>query len=510
MTRTVRRLKRWTIRFHLYLGVVLCLLFVMWFATGIVLMYAPFPAFRQERQLARMSPLDCRRCAVSLDSALRAMHLRDTLSVVRLGMLLDRPAFRYLGLDARWHLLLADDGSSLRAIAPREAVRIASAYAGLTEGQSRGSTLITAPDQWTVEGNLRQELPLHRVEFGDSAHTIVYVSDGGGEALLATTRRERALSWLGAIPHWIYPRMLRSRLATWTWTIIVLSSLGLLSTAAGIGIGIWQFRFRRRMSAAGRTLRRSPYRTGWMRWHHYLGLLFGLTTFTWMLSGLLSVNPLEWSPGNEAEPRERLSFAGGAVDGSRFQLSPGEAVRVAQGEIAPRELRAIMVVGRPYWVAYESAARTRLVPADAAAPRPQASLERSLLMTAAKSLLPAAHMKVASDLRERDDYYYDTADRIATLPVLYVAFDDREHSAFYLDPRTGTIAMKQVTRSRIERWLYTGLHDFDFHALYERRPLWDVVVIMLSLGGLALALAGAVAAWRWTAHRLGIAAGPRR
>jgi hypothetical protein len=70
--------------------------------------------------------------------------------------------------------------------------------------------------------------------------------------------------------------------------------------------------------------------------------------------------------------------------------------------------------------------------------------------------------------------------------------------------------MKQVTRSRMERWLYTGLHDLDFQALYQRRPLWDLVVILLSLGGLALSVTGVVAAWRWVAQQAGLPAGPRR
>jgi hypothetical protein len=510
VTRAVRRLKRWTILLHLYLGVILCALFVMWFATGIVLMYAPFPAYSQGRQFERMPPLDCRQCAVPLADALRSMLSRDATSIVRLGMFLDRPAWRYFGQDERWHAILADDGAPLMGVTPREATRIAAAYAGLTPSQALGSALIAEPDQWTVEAVFRHELPLHRVDFTDAAHTTVYVSDAGGEAMLATTRRERALSWIGAIPHWIYPRALRARLAAWTWTIIVLSSLGVLSSAAGIAIGIWQFRFRRRVSAAGRAQPRSPYRTGWMRWHHYLGLLFGLTTFTWMLSGLLSVNPLEWSPGSDAAPAERLALAGGALDGSRFHLLPGEAVRLTQEEISPRELQPVMVGSRPYWVAYDAAAHTRLVSADASAPRPVASLAAKALMDVAPSLLPRAHIASAGELHERDDYYYATSDRAATLPVLRVRFDDPASSAFYLDPRTGRIAMKQVTRSRLERWLYTGLHDFDFRALSDRRPLWDVVVIVLSLGGLGLSVAGAVAAWRWTAHRLGLPAGPRR
>jgi len=44
--------------------------------------------------------------------------------------------------------------------------------------------------------------------------------------------------------------------------------------------------------------------------------------------------------------------------------------------------------------------------------------------------------------------------------------------------------------NRVERWLYSGLHNLDFPFLYNRRPLWDVVMITLSLGGLSLSAIG--------------------
>ena len=37
--------------------------------------------------------------------------------------------------------------------------------------------------------------------------------------------------------------------------------------------------------------------------------------------------------------------------------------------------------------------------------------------------------------------------------------------------------------TRLRRWLYQGLHSLDFPFLYYKRPLWDIVVIVLSIGG---------------------------
>jgi hypothetical protein len=505
-----RRVLRWAILVHLYLGVAMCALFVMWFATGIVLMYAPFPGFRQDPQFERLSVLDCTNCSVPLAAALPAMIPRDTTATVRVGMLLGRPVYRFLGTDRRWHVLYADNGSLPGDVTAAQARRIAAAHAGLSEGEVRQTTVITAPDQWTVEAVFRRQLPLYRVDFADPSFTSVYVSTGAGEALLVSTRRERTLAWVGAIPHWLYPRVLRARVSAWVWTVIVVSALGVVMSVAGLVIGVWQFRFWRRRSRAGRVLPRSPYRTAWMRWHHYFGLLFGVFTFTWMLSGLLSVDPLDWSPGSEATPAERLVLAGGALDGAAFRVDPRKAVELVSSDIAPREMQAVTVSGRPYWVAYQDASRSRLVAADGSEPVLLTSLDAGTLLAGSPALVPGARIEATEELGEYDDYYYAASGRSPALPIYRVRFDDGARSAFYLDPRTGSIAMKQVTRSRMERWLYTGLHDLDFQALYQRRPLWDLVVILLSLGGLALSVTGVVAAWRWVAQQAGLPAGPRR
>jgi hypothetical protein len=50
--------------------------------------------------------------------------------------------------------------------------------------------------------------------------------------------------------------------------------------------------------------------------------------------------------------------------------------------------------------------------------------------------------------------------------------------------------------SRLNRWLYKGLHDLDFPFLAYRRPLWDITVIVLSGGGILLSFATLLPALR--------------
>jgi len=83
-----------------------------------------------------------------------------------------------------------------------------------------------------------------------------------------------------------------------------------------------------------------------------------------------------------------------------------------------------------------------------------------------------------------------------SLPVLRVRSNDAYSTWIYLDPARGGIVQRSVSITRLRRWLYQGLHSLDFPVLYYKRPLWDVVVIVLSLGGTVLSVTTLLPAWR--------------
>jgi hypothetical protein len=110
-------------------------------------------------------------------------------------------------------------------------------------------------------------------------------------------------------------------------------------------------------------------------------------------------------------------------------------------------------------------------------------------------------------IHQYDAYYYDRHGS-RPLPVLRLEFDDAERTLLYLDPYAGAVVLNHGRVSRVERWLYNGLHSLDFPGLYDRRPLWDVVVIALSAGGLLLSVTTVVPALRrFRRHARRIAAG---
>jgi hypothetical protein len=87
-------------------------------------------------------------------------------------------------------------------------------------------------------------------------------------------------------------------------------------------------------------------------------------------------------------------------------------------------------------------------------------------------------------LYDYDDYYYSRS-RQTPLPVVRAKLDDPLQSWVYVDMRTSRVVANVHRYSRIERWLYSGLHSLDFRFWYAKRPWWDLGMLVLLFGGLA-------------------------
>ena len=467
------RAARVAIYTHRWLGIVLGLLFVVWFVSGIVMMYARMPALDPGERLARLPGID----PVSIRAAPTRLANASSLTLQSLE---GRPVYR-ITEGGRSHYVFADTGDAVPPVDATQALRIARAFAGGHLNAAYEALLLDA-DQWTFD--VRRQMPLHRIALDDSQDTRVYVAQNGGAVVMKTTRAGRLAGLAGAVPHWLYAAPFRRATAAWSQTIIWLSLAGSVLCLVGIGWGVWRlapirgYRLRDRRQW-------SPY-ASWMRWHHYAGLLFGITTLTWVFSGLLSMDPWNWSPSTAPtrEQRERLAEGGPlpqnlTVDQVRRSISSFAPDR-------PKEVEFITFRGRGYAVAANG-----LVSLDAPHLGVHDQLPPDQIVGAAPLVMPGVPIEGMHWMDEYDAYYYDRAGRSGStkpLPVLRVRYADPQRTWLYLDPRRGVIVRKEERLSRLNRWLYHGLHSFDFPWLYYRRPLWDAVVIVLSLGGLLLSV----------------------
>src|SRR5688572_19866164 len=214
MLRPAALLKRSLVFVHRWLGVALSVIFLLWFVSGIVMMYWTFPAVSQADRLARAPVLDPARITVTPEQA-AAVAGGDGPVQVRLGSRDGRPVYRFGGGPGRGRdggpTVFADDGQVPGPVDDAMADRVAAAWAGKPLAEARKEP-VEEIDQWTV-GGLRSQLPLQKYSWPDGQQ--VYVNDRTGEVVQYTTTASRVWAYLGAIPHWLYFTPLRKHQAEW-------------------------------------------------------------------------------------------------------------------------------------------------------------------------------------------------------------------------------------------------------------------------------------------------------
>jgi hypothetical protein len=65
-----------------------------------------------------------------------------------------------------------------------------------------------------------------------------------------------------------------------------------------------------------------------------------------------------------------------------------------------------------------------------------------------------------------------------------VVLNDAEHTRYYLNRDTAQLVRRVDANSRGQRWLFSGMHRLDFAQWLRVRPVWDIVMLVLLLGGL--------------------------
>ncbi len=449
------------------------------------MMYAGMPQLSEAERLAALPVLDTR-AQLSATEAMDRAEL-DDISLIKLTSLFGRPVWRIRASDGQWHTVFADTGEIREAFQYEEAQ--ASIQPFLTaDARPQLIEALLEPDQWTVGGNYESLRPLYHVALNDSAKTELYMAAATGEVILRTTARTRMLAWAGAIPHWIYFTAIRKHGPFWRQFVIWVSGIGCAVALLGLAVGIWRFSPSRRYSVRNKGRSWSPY-VGMMRWHHWGGLTFGVFTFTWVFSGMLSLEPGYVSTGGAPTGAQTMAFAGGELDYKAFAALP--ALVLASYPDA-KEVQVRQVAAQPYYLVARSGAVQELVDDTGRAVEPFAS---DFLLAAAQEGVTNAKITEQVVLHDYDAYYYDR-DRRRPLPILRIKFDDPQQTWLYVDPRSGTIAARYVRSGRIARWLYHGFHSLDFPFLWYSRPAWDIVVIALSLGGILLSAIAVVIGYR--------------
>lgn len=249
------KINRFIYKCHKWFGIPLALMFIMWYCSGIVMMYHGFPRLRPSRM--PVEKVDSTALSALWKSAPDSIgHCRISFSGKRLQ--------------------LTVDGNTLGGYKPdlNDLKSIANSFSTVIQ---RVDTLQDI-DKWIPFDNLMRHLPIYRIVGNDDSFT--YVSSLTGEVLQHASLSQRRWAWVGALPHYFYITPIRRDAKLWRSVVIWMSGLSTVSVLFGIIIAI-------RFLIKKRKFKLFKKRT-W-QWHYCGGLFFGVFMLSFIFSGMMSL-----------------------------------------------------------------------------------------------------------------------------------------------------------------------------------------------------------------------------
>lgn len=452
---------------HRWLGLTLGPLVLLWFLSGLVMLFVPYPSLTDSERFSQLQPLARAQMKITPTAAWQALQTSATApEKIEMVMLLGRPQYVFTSGGLR-HAVWADTAQAVhvdRALAIRSALAFRPAP-GVIDVRR------IALDQWSFSGKLNAHRPLYKVVLQDDAGSEVYVSSRTGEVVLESTRRERLWNWLGSVTHWLYFTELRAHRDIWRQLILWPAAAGVALSIAGLWIGIRRMRLTQRYSRQ----RHTPYR-GWLRIHHVAGYGFGLLVLTWLFSGWLSMTPMDWLSARALSATESSAWHGTPQDSADWTL-PGQIPPMTQ------RLEWSHFAGAPLLIAQQGQQRRRIHPVTGQ-PQP---LTQSALIEGLHRLQPQARLLLLEKLPATGDAYYKPG--TDNIQIVRAEFDDSAATRYDIDLQTAEIVASHDRRSRAYRWLFTALHTWDFPGIEPQ--FWrKVLIVLCSIAGLTIVSTG--------------------
>ncbi len=487
--------KRALIFVHRWLGIGLCLLFLLWFPSGIGMMYFPMPSVTPASRFERLPMLQASRVMVSPGEAAETLGVdAEDLTLTSFD---GRPAYRAGGgRGGGGPVLYADTGEEQGEVPTELVQRLASTWTGQPVSGASVEE-VTEVDQWTLQTRLADLSPIFKYSWPNGEQ--VYVSQSSGEVVQYTTTASRIGAYLGPIPHWFYFTPLRKHGREWSRVVIWSSGIGTIAAIIGVVIGVWMYSPAQKYRFAGAPTS-IPYR-GQKRWHTVFGLIFGVATVTYAFSGMLSMDPfpsfndrVQQRRGG-GEPNVRSSLHGD-LDPKGFEAKHPKQALEQLGDLQVKEIDLMAFNGEAIYLARLADGDTRVIPMRG---DPRTGFDQKDIV---RIVSAAADGRMTTRVLDQYDRYYLDRTRRLPLPVILAESTTGQQTRYYIDPKTARIVQTYNSSNWVNRWLYNGLHSLNFPWLYNYRPLWDIVVITLMLGGTALCVTSLILAWRVLGRKL--------
>ena len=249
------KILRLFIKTHRILGICLSILFLMWFVSGIVMMYHTYPRVEKEQALAFAEDIDT--VLLPIQNLVEELPLRDPVKSISLNKRAGENVIR-ISTEEEEFLLNARTGLPIGKFSSGQLQQIANRW---SSGDAMLKDTLNEIDVWLIGAYPFKDFPVYHYCFPDEEKGELYLSSRTGDALQFTTWKSRFWAWVGAIPHWIYVKQFRAHgRQPWKDIVLWVSGIGILMTLSGIYVGIRSFRIARKKHHTGTPYRKRLFR----------------------------------------------------------------------------------------------------------------------------------------------------------------------------------------------------------------------------------------------------------
>lgn len=481
-------------KIHKITGLVIALFFIMWFVTGIILLYHKYPRVTQTDIYEHSEPL-------SLND-LPAIHdipgLTDSARVKTLGVNreMSQTVWTISGVSNRKEnpmdvkmantdrfIFASDTLLSQPEVNASQLDSIACVWAG-NNSILKVDTL-TRRQQWILYERYDKSLPILKYYFDNPEKSEIFISQKNGEVLQATTATERGWSWVGAIPHKLYFTFLRTDVDRWKNALLIGGLLCLIASLSGVYIGIY-FLF---VNKKKQHKFSSPFKKGVWRYHHIAGMIFGIFLVAWGISGSLAMQRVpKWLVNYDGD-----YFVSASKLWGRKPL-PLKDYKLDYREILKKypDVKSITWEHFGKSPAYLIVSGTKEIYIDASNPDsvetlqiPKAEIEKAVTRYFGDDV------KYTISLQEDYDEYYLSTPGQYPLPVWKVDVDNSDGTRMYISPSDGYV--KYLNNNRMaKKWLFAATHYLDIKYFVLHRNLRYACLWILSIACVSIIVTGII------------------
>ena len=459
---------------HRRLGLIVGPAVLLWFLSGVVLLWVPYPSLTEGEWFAAARAMSMRECCLSLVSLLQKLERPEGVETVRLRMVGDRPVAVAQSLNGSLVALAADRGDALAPFTEEGIERIVQPFAA---GRMIEAVELIDHDVWTVHQRFDPYRPLWKVQLSGERRSVLYVSSVTGDVVQDTTADERRWNLVGAVIHWWYLPWLRRHWGWWDQVVWWVSAIGTVTVVAG-----------------GLILGREWVKHGWSglftgRWkvHRVLGVIAGISACCWMASGWLSMDHGRWFSDGKINVEDRERFMGGRLIPSDVESMADFSATLADETV--KEIRLIKMNGIVHLVARTSPSQQAIWEMTGPDESPREAFQDEVVKAAARPLLGDGVLRITKPGEIDLDSCSKTDDETAS-PFLQVETSGPKSKGVLINGGTGAVVERQDSSRRLYHRLFDGLHRWDVAWLSQHCDVRRMLMSLWCLLGAGLAGSG--------------------